>query len=190
MAGFPKGLLPVGRDRLSIVESLARLAASLGCEVVLVGEHPAYRALSLPTLRDDPAGAGPLGGLRALLSASGNQPVLALGCDMPFVSSAILERLLRIDLHDADLAAAKTHPGAKFETFLARYAPSVQPHLDRALADGQFSLQKLWQTLRVKTVLLDESEQQVTTDWDAWEDVPDDVKALLHLNQTGGPTRT
>lgn len=190
MAGFPKGLLPVGSQRLSIVDSLANLASSLGCEVVLVGDNPAYRALSLPVLADDPPGTGPLGGLRALLSASSAEPVLALGCDMPFVSKAVLCRLLAVDLRDADLAAAKTNPDAKLETFLARYAPSVKPHLDRALSDGQLGLQKVWQTLRVKTVLLDESEQQAAKDWDAWDDVPDDVKALLHLDQTGGPTRT
>jgi len=174
MGGYPKGLLPVDHTGEPIVLCLARLARSLDLRVALVGQHAAFERFDLPQLADRPAGVGPLGGLLALLDAAEGADVIALACDMPFVSPSFLQRLLAVDLHEADLAAAQTAPDAPLETFLARYRPAtVKPRLDQALAEGERSLQRIVRTLRVVTLRLTDEERQVSKDWDAWEDVPE-----------------
>ena len=120
MGGFPKGRLPVSSSGQPIVLHLAALAQSLDLPVVLVGEHAAYHDLGLPGVPDQPAGIGPLGGLAALLTAASGSEVIALACDMPFVSAQILTRLLAVDLREADVVAAQTSPEAKLESFHAR----------------------------------------------------------------------
>lgn len=194
MGGYPKGLLPAaGAGEVAgepIVLQLVRLARSLDLRVMLVGEHAAYQQLGIPHLVDHPPGIGPLGGLRALLEACEGADAIALACDMPFVSRQILERLLAMDLTDCDVAAARTAPEAPLESFLARYRPTVLPRLEQAIADGERSLQRVLHTLRVRTLELSGEQRQVAKDWDRWEEVPDEVKSLLHLDEARRTTRS
>jgi len=63
---------------------------------------PALDGKEVTSVFDRYAGAGPLGGLYAGLETALYQRVIALGCDTPFVSPALLRRLLeRISDHDA-----------------------------------------------------------------------------------------
>ncbi|HEU4533063.1 MAG TPA: NTP transferase domain-containing protein, partial [Polyangiaceae bacterium] len=80
MGGRPKGLLPTPDGAGPIVLRSARLVASLGWPLVLVGEASAYRAVlpGVKAIDDAPAGVGPLGGLGALLAEAGAGPAIAL----------------------------------------------------------------------------------------------------------------
>ena len=176
MGGFPKGRLPVAGSGQPIVLHLAALAQSLDLPVVLVGEHAAYHDLGLPFVPDQPAGIGPLGGLAALLTAASGSEVIALACDMPFVSAQILTRLLAVDLREADVVAVQTSPEAPLESFLARYRPTVLAPLTQAIAHGERSLQRLLRSLRVVALPLSEAEQAVRKDWDRWEEVPESLR--------------
>lgn len=194
MGGYPKGLLPIAGAAPGTVEpivlGLRRLAESVDLDTVLVGKHAAYQHLSIPHLGDEPEGIGPMGGLRTLLLAAKGREVIALACDMPFVSKQILERLLAVDLTAADVAAVQTEPGAPLESFLARYRPTVRSHLEQAIASGEHSLQRVLRGLRVKTLLLSEEERRVAKDWDRWEEVPDSVKSLLDLDEARRSSRS
>ncbi len=179
MGGYPKGLLPTGSSAQPIVLRLAELARSLDLPVVLVGQHAAYEHLGLPLLADRPAGVGPLGGLLALLHAAHGGDVIALACDMPFVTKAFVGKLLDTDLADADAVTAQTAPDAPLESFLARYRPTVMPLIEQKLVEGERSLQRILRGLRVKKLLLSEEEGLVCRDWDRVEELPEDVRATL-----------
>src|SRR5262245_26639960 len=92
MGGRPKGLLlaPSGE---TIVARWKRMFDALGVPSLLVGRHEAYTSLGIECLDDEPPGTGPIGGLVALLSRARGRRVIAVACDMPFVSERLLEKL-------------------------------------------------------------------------------------------------
>lgn len=176
MGGVAKGLLPAPDSGEPLVTRLRRLADSLGLRCVLVGSSPAYAQLGLPMLADDPAGIGPLGGLRALLQAAESAPVLALACDLPFVSQELLGRLAGIFAPDGagiaapvDVVAARRQE--RWEPLCARYHASVLPVLSAALSQGERSFQGLLRRLRVQELPLQPAQELELTDWDTPEEV-------------------
>jgi molybdopterin-guanine dinucleotide biosynthesis protein A len=169
MGYVPKGLLR-GREGAPLVERLLRESelALPGCARVLVGDATAYGALALPALPDAPPGVGPLGGLRALLLAAteaGEQAVIALACDMPFVSARLIQRLAR-ELPDA--LALAPQDGERWEPLCARYSVSALVAVDAALAAGERSLQRVFFRLagQAQGLPLDLDERSELRDWD------------------------
>lgn len=174
MGGVAKGLLltPSG---VSVVEQLLeRCQAALpGATTVLVGEATAYAALALPALADAPAAVGPLGGLRALLLAaqsSNEQAVLALACDMPFVSARLLGRLATEKPGALALAARE---GELWQPLCARYSVAALSAVDAALDAGERSLQRVFARLGALALPLelDALEQTELRDWDQPSDL-------------------
>ncbi len=108
MGGSPKGLLAAPDTGETLVGRALRIARELSLDVALVGEARAYAdiALDVSVIADNPAGIGPLGGLRALFLTANGRPVIALACDMPFVSSTSLRALLGSQAPPAGRVAA------------------------------------------------------------------------------------
>ncbi len=175
MGGFPKGLLTDPASGLRLVERLLGFARELDLEPVWVGNAEPYRALApeLPELTDARPGAGPLAGLVSLLRAAGDAPVLALACDMPFVSRALIARLL--SEQPEAVALAPRNAAGFWEPLCARYsAPHALPVCEQLLAGPDLSLQTLLRTLPTcELVMQGEEAQRELGDWDRPEDVPD-----------------
>lgn len=166
--GVPaKGLLPAPSGERSLVERWQTLLVRMELRCVLVGRRAEYAAGALPVaLDDDPAGgpsAGPLGGLVALLEAAGTGTALALACDMPYVSEALLARLL-----DAPpCAALAPRRDGRWEPLCARYeATAVLPVARARLARGERSLQGLLDALGARSLEVTASETRELDDWD------------------------
>lgn len=85
-------------------------------------------SLAVPIWREPDEPVHPLAGVLAALRRSCGRPVVAVGCDMPFVTPAMLERLAEID---APLAVPVSED--RLEPLLARYEPSLIADIDRAL---------------------------------------------------------
>jgi len=172
MGGLAKGLLPAPGGQEPLVTRLARLATELGCEPVLVGSDARYQAAlpSLRTLADVPPEVGPLGGLGGLLRAARGGSALAIACDMPLVSRALLERLLR-EAPAADVLAPRSASGP-WEPLCARYhADRVGAQLAQALAEGVRSFQQLFARLDVAELELEPAARGELVDWDSPEDI-------------------
>lgn len=173
MGGVAKGLLPAPDSGEPLVLRLRRHAESLGLRCLLVGGATAYAGLGLPVIADEPPGIGPLGGLRALLAAADPAPVLALACDLPYVSPALLRRLVEAAPADAsgpcDVVAARRQD--RWEPLCARYEATVLPTLIAALQAGERSFQGLLRRLRVRELILSAAEAAELTDWDSLDDV-------------------
>jgi len=170
MGGAPKGLLPAPDTGEALVVRTARCCVEAGLAPVLVGRAEAYRS-ALPTLSvidDDPSGCGPLGGLHALLRHAGHGVVLALACDLPYLTADAL-RALRDAPHDEAVVAPRASDDAPWEPLLARYdVARARPAVARALADGRHALQPLLRTLGVREVPL---PARCLTDWDSPADL-------------------
>jgi molybdopterin-guanine dinucleotide biosynthesis protein A len=170
MGGVAKGLMRAP-DGATLVERWAALLAPLGLDLVLVGAHahPAYAGLGFEIVDDAPRGIGPLGGLVGLLERAGGARALAFACDMPFVSSALVHRLLDASPDAAILAPRRD---GRWEPLCARYDPArvLGPAAARARADDH-SLQRLLGDMGATELPLSPHEANQLHDWDSPKDL-------------------
>jgi molybdopterin-guanine dinucleotide biosynthesis protein A len=126
----------------------------------------------VPLLQDVPTGIGPIGGLCALLAQAGERPALALACDLPYVSGALLARLAHTQSSTAVLAPRDPVTG-KWQPLFARYdAARVLPLLLPAIDAGVRSFQTFLRSVDVQELELSPDERAELRDWDE----PDDVR--------------
>ena len=93
--GADKALLPIGDARI-IDRQLAALSLVTGNRDVRIvaGDRDRYGGLGVRVIADAVADAGPLGGLYTALLDAAHDRVLVLACDLPFVTAALLQRLV------------------------------------------------------------------------------------------------
>jgi molybdenum cofactor guanylyltransferase len=130
----------MGRDKLRLRvgnETLVgRVAGALSArceEVILAGggvAPPGVRSAA-----DDRPGQGPLAGMEAGLAASRFPLVFVAAGDMPFLSPALVDHLLR-RLEDCGLLAAVPDDGRRTHPLCAAYSRDVLPLLREALDGG------------------------------------------------------
>lgn len=177
MGGHPKGTLTAPGGTLSVVERLlevARTALGPGLTLYLVGDRDDHDSLGLERLTDSPAGAGPIGGLVALLQATCRAEArncLVLPCDMPFVSEGLLQKLAHYA--PAAVAVAPLQQG-RWQPLFARYrAAETLPVVARLLEGGTRAPWRILEQLRDEAVELPLSDLEMAqlTDWDTPEDL-------------------
>lgn len=137
-----------------------------------------YGSLGLPILVDEPTGIGPLGGLLSLCREAQRQGrpwVVALACDMPFVSVDFLRALGEVP--SGSSAHAPSRDG-HYEPLAAIYrAERVLALAPRLLDEGRHSLQALLRALAATELRHDRYNAQALVDWDSPDDLPDDTKS-------------
>jgi molybdopterin-guanine dinucleotide biosynthesis protein A len=179
MGGVAKGLLKAPGSSATLIERLCSEATTAlpGAPLVLVGDAAPYAAMKLPSVADEPANVGPLGGLAGLL-AYGEQRsarhVLALACDLPRLGRGLIARLAN-DAPDAEVVLIEQERIRN--PLIARYQISTAlPAARRALRDGKRSLQAVLDELEPQVVrlALSADEQASLADWDTPEDVTRD----------------
>ncbi|MFZ5895292.1 MAG: molybdenum cofactor guanylyltransferase [Myxococcota bacterium] len=180
MGGAAKGLLELPSGERLLDRLVAETRAALpDANIVLVGAADAYSNARLPALADQPAGIGPLGGLAALLAdannaadahKAGDAAAIALACDLPYVSRALITRLAHETPHALALAPRR---GNVWEPLCARYAVAALPHVQAAIQANQRSLQRLFERLAsdAHELPINETEARELFDWDTPEDM-------------------
>jgi molybdenum cofactor guanylyltransferase len=124
--GAPKALADLGGAPL-IARPLAAAAAAGLDAVVVAKEDTALPVLAVPVWHEPAEPVHPLLGVVTALERAG-EPVVAVACDMPFVTGELLARL-------ASGPAAVTVDG-RLMPFPARYEPAALPALRGALEGG------------------------------------------------------
>jgi molybdopterin-guanine dinucleotide biosynthesis protein A len=163
MNGYPKGLLraPNGQP---LVERWRALAEQLHIACVLVGNAQAYGAFGIEAIADAETGKGPLGGLVGLLRNRAEPHILAVACDMPYVTAPLLDRLARAPATGAALAPCRE---GRYEPLFARYdRDRVLPVAERRLAASDHSLQGLLKEIDAEPFELTAAEWELLRDWD------------------------
>lgn len=119
--GRAKAVVPLG-GRPLVAWPLAAAAAA-GLEPVVVAKPGSELPPGVTAWLEPEELSHPLAGLVCALERAG-APVVALACDMPFVTPALVARLAALD----GAASVKDHP------FPGRYEPAALPVLRDALA--------------------------------------------------------
>jgi molybdopterin-guanine dinucleotide biosynthesis protein A len=164
MGGVDKGLLQ--HEGETLITRLLR--ACDGFDVVLVGRADAYAELELPRVADDPPGIGPIGGLAGLLdhaAGRGESTVLALACDLPFITAELVRRLAE---HESSAEVIAPSVDDVWQPLAARYRTHPALAATRvAIAAGEHSLQAVLRQLAIEPIAIDPRELR---DWDTPED--------------------
>jgi molybdopterin-guanine dinucleotide biosynthesis protein A len=156
--GDLKALASVGGS--AIVERVIERLREVTPDVVLIAnDATAYAALRLPTKPDRIPGLGALGGLHAALhwAAEEDRPgILAVACDMPFVSTALLQRLLEeAQAHDGpDVVVPESGSRRGLEPLCAYYSVRCLPAIAAAIQRGDTRMIGFHGDVRVQRVPL------------------------------------
>lgn len=139
LSGVPKGLLTLqGR---TVLERLLELAP-LFADTLLVANAPEpYARFGLRTVADVVPDRGAPGGVHAALTAARTGWVLAVACDMPFISPAVVRLLLEARTPELD-AVCFTVAG-RVEPLLALYRTGLSGLWGEALRHHNPSLREL-----------------------------------------------
>lgn len=132
--GRPKALLPL--DGVTLIEwVVARLRPELA-ELLVAARSPDQIPPSLHAhlVRDVHPGTGPLAGIEAGLVSARHEIVVAVACDMPWVTADLVRRLVTaVAGHDAAVPRVDGRP----EPACAAYRRRAAPALAAALASGR-----------------------------------------------------
>jgi molybdenum cofactor guanylyltransferase len=152
LGGATKPLLEIG-GRAVADRQLAVLRPIFSRLLVVANDPAPWRARDVEVVSDRVAGAGPLAGLSAALSAAGDaESVVCLAGDLPFLSPALLTAL-RDRAPEAEALAPR--PSGRAEPLCARYALAARAVVDARLAAGRLALHELLAAL--STVWLDDA---------------------------------
>ncbi len=133
---------------------MGRAKAGLRLEGRSLLQHARAAAGKAPwptrVLRRDLVGrCGPLGGVYTALKTTRYEAVLFLACDMPFVTVALMEKLVRRSGGKGLAVFTRSAEGPGFPFLLRR---SALGRVERQLARGQFSLRALAKACRARMV--------------------------------------
>jgi molybdopterin-guanine dinucleotide biosynthesis protein A len=95
--GNDKSALVLGEQ--TVVERIAMAMSGVAKKISVVGSRP--RIYPFPIVHDLAESWGPLGGIHAALNAAKAKWCFIIACDLPFVTSDLLERLLHLRSNDS-----------------------------------------------------------------------------------------
>ena len=154
--GRDKAVEPFGGEPL-ISRVIDRLAALTDETIVVVNSEARARELPLPadtkTAVDIYPDSGSLGGIFTGLSAASNQWGFVVACDMPFLNTTLIARMLALrEGCDAVVPRLDGYP----EPTHSAYSKACLPHIERRLEAGQLRIVRFFGDVRVRYVSEDE----------------------------------
>jgi len=177
--GRDKALLPILPDGTTIVETVVRKLCGITNDILLVGTNRDACAFpGLPVIADDPAGIGPLGGLRAALRATRQSHVLVVACDMPLLHPQLLGFMAGYP-RDYDVLLPDV---GQPQPLHAIYARTCLPAIEQRIESGQYRVTGLLEDLKVRTIDR-ETVEQFDPACRSWFNVntPEDYEWARHL---------
>ncbi len=114
-----------------------------------------YRKFGHAVITDEIEGIGPMGGLLTTLKHSKTEHNLILSCDMPFVSTELMDYLFQ-NVQDYDIVVA-VHGKDRIEPLCGYYARRVTSILEKSIQNRNYALRSIFGQVRFKTLKVDES---------------------------------
>ncbi|MGH2461727.1 MAG: molybdenum cofactor guanylyltransferase [Chloroflexota bacterium] len=149
--GQDKRQLRLGSPRTLLEATVATVSALADDVVVVVSTDPTtFAGLTARVVQDPEPGAGPLNALVAGLAAIEHDVALVVACDLPFLSPALLGRLLD-EPRDYDLLVPVRSDG-RLEMLHAMYRTSCLEPARRRLAERRLKLAGLADDVRARFV--------------------------------------
>ncbi|MGE5360816.1 MAG: molybdenum cofactor guanylyltransferase [Bacteroidales bacterium] len=134
----------------SILERQLAAIRPLTDHVMVVANRPErFADTPVRVVPDMIAGAGALGGIYTALATASTEHVVAIACDMPFITSAFLARLVALAA-EADLVIPK--PADGYQPLCACYSRACVEPIRRRIGVHALRVQDLAEEVRVREV--------------------------------------
>lgn len=155
--GAPKALAEVGGER--IIDRVRRALEPIAPDLILIAnDAEVYAPVGLPMRPDLRPGLGALGGVLTALTwarEAGRPGVLAVACDMPFLSTELLARILA-DRDAADVVVPESGGRRGVEPLCAYYGTGALDAIEAALGRGDRRMIGFFDDVRVRRIPLAE----------------------------------
>jgi molybdopterin-guanine dinucleotide biosynthesis protein A len=149
LGGADKASLVVGDAR--IIDRQLRALATIAADVRIVANDPGrYADLGVRVIPDAIANAGPLGGVYTALADAHHDRVVILACDLPFVTAALLERLVSEFGTGQEIDAVVPRSSRGLEPLCAVYAVGCAAAARARIDRGQLQMAGLLADVRVR----------------------------------------
>jgi len=144
--GSDKAFIMLGgrnNDGRTLLARALEIARSITSDVRIVGEAAKFASF-VPVVEDVFRECGPLGGIHAALRASQTELNVLLAVDLPFVSPALLQYLIkRARESDASVTVAKS--GGRWQPLCAVYRRKFADTAEQALRAGRYRIDALFE---------------------------------------------
>jgi molybdopterin-guanine dinucleotide biosynthesis protein A len=155
--GIPKGLLELGERRIldRVVDAIAWVIRDMPMLIANAPDAATWRP-ELDTMADARPGCGTLGGIYTAVTA-GEEPVLCVAWDMPFVTGPLLRALVeRFEQGDCDAVLPTSGGRRGVEPLCAVYGAACGPAIERRLERGDLQAISFHTDVRVGILSLAE----------------------------------
>jgi len=183
LGGRDKRALRIGPTTI-LERQLAALEGLVDRVFVVGGDPVAGGGPRPPVVPDRLPSAGALGGLYTALCEAAGSHVLVVACDLPFVTTALLGRV--IDLADSECDAVVPRSTDGLQPLCAVYARRLAGDVRRRIESGRLKIQDLLGTIRVRELgpaeiaALDADDRLFFN-----VNTPDDLAVALRLSSHG-----
>ena len=147
MGGANKSALKIG-DRAIFERQLAVLRPLCDPVIVVANDDARVAGYDLTRVGDLIPGAGPLGGLLTAIVASHRDRTLVVACDLPFLSTALVERLIRPSQADVVIP----HGPRGYEPLCATWRAGCEAAVRQRIAAGRLDVVGLLPALQVEEI--------------------------------------
>lgn len=138
-----------------LVEHVIASAKKITNRIIFITDNPAYHQFGYPCIGDEMKEKGPLGGIITGLLHSPTQKNIFLGCDMPFLSQYILNRLIH-SAGDEDVLLTE-HQG-KAEPLCSIYDRCCVTQLMSQLEENHLKITDALAVLKIRVISFDKEE--------------------------------
>jgi len=149
--GSNKVMLTVGGT--SLIQRVLDRLAGISSEIIVVtaneGETPCAPSNRVRIVTDIYPGKGPLGGIYTGLVAASNPRAAVVGCDMPFLSTALLRYMMRVS---PEAEAVIPRLGDNVEPLCAVYSKSCLSAIHDLLMRDELRIRRLLDSVVVRYV--------------------------------------
>jgi molybdenum cofactor guanylyltransferase len=143
-----------GFDGRTLLARALELGRAVTSDVRIVGDAAKFAAFA-PVVEDVFRECGPLGGIHAALRASPSELNLMLAVDVPFVTPALLQYLIRRARGSAATVTV-AQAGGRRQPLCAVYAREFADVAELALREGRYKIDALFEA--VGTLVISEEE--------------------------------
>lgn len=150
--GVEKGMCLI--DGMPMISYALKLLGSLFSSVYIGSNNLEYNSFGYPVVPDKVKNIGPLGGIYSCLKVSPSDDNFILSCDMPLVSSDLIQYILSIrENYEVVIPMFRGYP----EPLCAYYHKAIVPHIESSIEKNIFKIQDVIKVLKTKYLEIDPS---------------------------------
>ncbi|MFQ6611702.1 MAG: molybdenum cofactor guanylyltransferase [Fidelibacterota bacterium] len=159
--GAEKAFIKIGKTTL-IERAIQTMKSVISNPMIITNEPEKFEYLNLQLHRDIIPDSGPLGGIYTALEYATKSHVLILACDMPSVTTKIVQELYARGIHHDILVL---DAGFGVEPLCAVYNRRCTPFIKRQIDQGKLKVTDFYQNLNVKTLNREEIDDSIPGNW-------------------------